>query len=79
MTVGIYNKEIVMRLLGESPALLLRMSSRTLKLDEEKSKHAGLAEHTYLQRLRWLVKGTATVCTCTKECNKYDLTAAQYF
>jgi hypothetical protein len=39
MTVGICNKEIVMKLLRESPAVL-RMSSCTVKLDEEKSKHA---------------------------------------
>jgi hypothetical protein len=54
-----------------------------VKLDEEKSKH-GLAHENgfgspYLQRLRWLVKGAATLCTCIKECNKYDLTAAQCF
>jgi len=30
------------------------------------------------QSLPWLVKGAATTCTCTKECNKYDLTAADW-
>jgi hypothetical protein len=27
----------------------------------------------------WLLKGAAALCTCRKECNKCDLTAAQYF
>jgi hypothetical protein len=27
----------------------------------------------------WLVKGAAMLCTCIKECNKYDVTAAQCF
>jgi len=55
----------------------------TMKLDEEKSKHAGLGcmrkmvfGSSEFHSLRWLVKKGATqVCTCTKECNKYDLTA----
>jgi hypothetical protein len=29
--------------------------------------------------LPWVVKGTAALCTCRKECNKYDLTASQCF
>jgi hypothetical protein len=29
--------------------------------------------------LQCLVKGTAALCTCRKECNKYDQTAAQCF
>jgi hypothetical protein len=29
--------------------------------------------------LPWLVKGAAALCTCTKECNKYNLTAAHCF
>jgi hypothetical protein len=28
---------------------------------------------------RWLVKCATSLCTCRKECNKYDLTAAQCF
>jgi hypothetical protein len=32
-----------------------------------------------LHTLQWLVKGTITVCTRKKECNKYDVTAAQKF
>jgi hypothetical protein len=53
-------------------------------LDEEKSKHAGLAQEngfgsTYLHSLQSLIKGTATVCTCRKECNKFDLTYNECF
>jgi hypothetical protein len=53
-------------------------------LDEEKFKFAGLAWEnsfgsTELQTLLWLVKGTARLFTCTKECNKYDLTINQCF
>jgi hypothetical protein len=29
--------------------------------------------------LRWLVMGATQLCTSRKECNKLDLTAAQYF
>jgi hypothetical protein len=29
--------------------------------------------------LPWLVKGATQLCTSKKECNKLDLTAAQYF
>jgi len=61
------------------------MVSCTEKLDEEKSKHAGLAheigcvaQHNS-KSLLWLVKGTTTLCTRTKECNKLDLTGAQRF
>jgi hypothetical protein len=37
-----------------------------------------LAQHNF-RCSSWLVNGTAkaTVCTCRKECNKYDLTDAQ--
>ncbi len=58
----------------------------TLKLDEEKSKCAVLAQENgfgsaFLHSLRWLVKGTITVGVHLqkKECNKYDVTAAQCF
>jgi hypothetical protein len=34
---------------------------------------------TNLWRLPWLVKGSTQLCTSKKECNKLDLTAAQYF
>jgi hypothetical protein len=44
-------------------------------LDEEKSKYAGLAQEfgfgsTLLHYMPWLVKGTSSLCTCRKECNK---------
>jgi hypothetical protein len=29
--------------------------------------------------LLWLVKGATQLCTSRKECNKLDLTAAEYF
>jgi hypothetical protein len=54
-------------------------------LGEEKLKYAGLAQgnsfgSAKLQSLQWLVQVTAPSCTtCEKECNKYDLTAAQCF
>jgi hypothetical protein len=54
-------------------------------LDEEKSKHAGLAQQNgfgsaYLHCSWLLVKGAAKMCTFRKECNKYDLTVvAQSF
>jgi len=54
-------------------------------LDEEKSIHAGLAQEigfgsAELHSLRWLAKGTVTLCICRKECNnKYDLTAVPCF
>ncbi len=60
-----------------------------LKLDEEKLKCAGLAEENgfdsaLLHTIWWLVRDIAMLWgamlwTCRKECNKYDLTAAQYF
>jgi hypothetical protein len=67
--------------LRASPAVLSVWFWKT-KLDEEKSKHASfgwgkfvLAQH-HCTILPWLVKGTITMCTCRKKCNKYDLTAA---
>jgi hypothetical protein len=32
-----------------------------------------------LWTMPWLVKCAALLCTCRKECNKYDLTASQCF
>ncbi len=56
----------------------------TVRMDEEKSKLAGLAQEKWfwlgiIAELQWLVKGTATLCTCRKEKSviRYDLTAAQ--
>jgi len=53
----------------------------TVKLDEEKSKHPGLVQENGFRFTIIAVAGTdiATACTCRKECNKYDLTAAQCF
>jgi hypothetical protein len=50
-------------------------------LDEEKSKHAGLARQNafgtaFLHSLLRLVKGEEKLNNCKEECNKYDLTAA---
>jgi hypothetical protein len=68
---------------GLAHVMVLSMWSYTAKLDEEKSKHAGLAhvkmvlaQHNCTVCLLWLVKGVL-FCTCWKECNEYDLTAAQ--
>jgi hypothetical protein len=49
-----------------------------------KSKCAGLAQEISFSApnswsLPWLVKGTPQLYTYKKECNKLDLTAAQYF
>jgi hypothetical protein len=44
----------------------------TVKLDEEKSKYAGLAQQTKFHTLGWLVNGAAMLLyTCRKECNIY--------
>jgi hypothetical protein len=56
--------------LRPSPAVL-SMWPCTLEFDEEKSKHAGLAQENgfgqaHLHGLLRLVKGTAKVCTCHK-------------
>jgi hypothetical protein len=47
----------------------------TLKLDEEESKHAGLAEHNglggvILHHFLRLAKGTEKLCTCQTRANK---------
>ncbi len=57
---------------------------RTVKFIAKKSKCAGLAQEIgfsapNLCSLPWLVKGATQLCTSKKECNKLDLTAAQYF
>jgi hypothetical protein len=51
---------------------------------KKNSKHAGLAQENgfgsvQFHSLPWLVKCAATLCTSRKECNKYDMTTAQYF
>jgi hypothetical protein len=53
-------------------------------LDEENPTYAGMAQENgfgsaELRTLLCLVKGAAALCTSIKECNKYDLIAAQCF
>jgi hypothetical protein len=50
----------------------------------KKSKCSGFSQEIGFsapnsRSLPWLVKGTTQMCTSKKECNKLDLTAAQYF
>jgi hypothetical protein len=70
-------------LLRASPAVL-SMWSCTVKMDEENPTCTGLTQENgfgsaYLYKLPWLVRGAVAMCTCRKECNKYDLTAAPCF
>jgi len=63
---------------------VLSMWLPTVKFIAKKSKCAGLAQEMGLSApnicsLPWLVKGGTQLCTSHKECNKLDLTAAQYF
>jgi hypothetical protein len=56
----------------------------TVKLVEENPTFAGLAQgigfgSASLRTLPWLVNDAAELCTCRKECNKYDLTGTQCF
>ncbi len=62
--------------------VILSMWPWILKLGEEKSKHAGLAQQNgfspaFLHSLLRLVKGSCAPARA--ECNKYDLTAAPCF
>jgi hypothetical protein len=55
-----------------------------VKFIAKESKCAGLAQEIGFSApnscsLPWLVKGATQLCTSKKECNKLDLTAAQYF
>jgi hypothetical protein len=57
---------------------------QTVKFIVKKSKCAGLAQEIGFSApdscsLPWLVKGATEFCTSEKECNKLDLSAAQYF
>ncbi len=69
--------------LRASPAVL-GMRSCIVKLDETNPSmlvwvsKIGFGS-AYLLSLRWLVKGATALCTWTKECTKYDVTAAQCF
>jgi hypothetical protein len=65
--------------LGASPAVL-GLWHCIVKLDDKKSKHAGLVqENDFWLRLRCLIKCAATPCTSVKECNRYDLTVTECF
>jgi hypothetical protein len=66
-----------------SPTVLSRWL-HTVTFIEKRSKCAGLAEEIGISvpnlcSLPWLVKGTTQLCTSQKECNKLDMTGAQYF
>jgi hypothetical protein len=57
---------------------------QTVKSIAKKLKCAPLAQEIRFSApnscgLPWLVKGATRLCTYKKECNKLDLTAAQYF
>jgi hypothetical protein len=66
-------------------APMLSMWPCKLKLDEEKSNHAGLAQQNafgpaFLHSLTRLIKCTAKLLAPTrKECNEYDMTVAPCF
>jgi hypothetical protein len=60
------------------------MRLQTVKFIVKKSKCVSLAQEIgfsapNLCSLPWLVKGATQLCTSKKECNKLDLTVAQYF
>jgi hypothetical protein len=61
---------------------VLGVWSCTVKLDEENPTNAALAHKNWfgpVQLRTSPVKCAAALCTCRKECNKCDLTAAQCF
>ncbi len=63
---------------------VLSMWLQTIKFIVKKSKCASLAQEIgffapNVCSLPWLVKGATQLCTSRKECNKLDLTAAQYY
>jgi hypothetical protein len=71
------------QLLRASPPVI-SMWLQTVKIIVKKSKCAGLAQEISFSapnssRFPCLVKVAAQLCTSRKECNKLDLTAAQYF
>jgi len=73
----------ILRCLGASP-MVLSLWLQTVKFTATKSKCAGLAQEIGFSApnswsLRCLVKGATQLCNFKKECNKLDLTAAQYF
>jgi hypothetical protein len=57
---------------------------QTVKFIPRKSKCAGLSQEIGFSApnscsLPWLVNGATQLCTSKGDCNKVDLTAAQYF
>jgi hypothetical protein len=63
---------------------VLSMWLQTVQFIVKKSKCAGSAHEigfsgTKFVQIPWLVKGATQRCTSKEECNKLDLTAAQYF
>jgi len=62
---------------------VLSMRLQTVKFISKKSKFVGLDQEIgfsapNLCSLPWLVTGATQLCTFKKECNKLDLTTAQY-
>ncbi len=71
------------RYLRASPPVL-SMWLQTVQFIAKKSKCAGLAQEIGFSApnscsVPWLVKGATQLCHSKKECNKLDLTAAEYF
>ncbi len=64
-----------------TPQVVLSMRPCTVKADEEKSKHAGLAQengfaaHAHRCSLR-CKRRSKTCASAREECNKYDLTVS---
>jgi hypothetical protein len=71
------------RVLRASPPVH-SMWLQTVKFISDESKCASLAQEIGFSapnwcKLPWLVKGATQLCTSKNECNKLDLTTAQYF
>jgi len=69
--------------LRASPTVLSMWHQR-VKFIAKESKRPGLAQEIgfsapNLCSLQWLVKGATQLCASKKECDKLDLTGAQYF
>ncbi len=67
-----------------NPNFDLTLVNTNLVGSAKKSNYAGLAEEIGFSALNlcslpWLVKAARQLCTSRKECNKLDLTVAQYF
>ncbi len=80
---GVGGETLLETPLRASPAVI-SMWSCTVKMDEENPTCTGLTQEigfgsAQFRPLPCLVRGAAALCTCRKECNKYDLTAPQCF